>query len=152
MIVGDIIRGIFGDKGLAGGVMDVLKGAGIIKDPEAEARALEALRQYEVSKAGIELDAEKVFAADRDSARKREIEVKDRTPRQIAWVSFVGFFAILLVLMFVNVPVTAKDALLIMLGTLAGIVTSITAYYFGSSSGSARKSETIDRFMKDREK
>lgn len=147
MIFSAISKAIFGDKGLTGGVMDVLKSTGIIKDPELALKAEQALRDYELSKGNQEIQFEQIAAADRDSARKREMEVKDKTPRQIAWVSFVGFFAILIILMFVDVPATAKDALLIMLGTLAGIVTSIAAYYFGSSSGSARKSELIDKLV-----
>lgn len=151
MIIGDLIKGIFGDRGLTGGVMDVLRSTGILKDPEAALKAEEALRAYELAKGSQEIASEQVFAQDRESARKREIEVKDKTPRQIAWVSFIGFFSILLVLMFVHIPATAKDALLIMLGTLAGIVTSITAYYYGSSSGSSRKSEIIDRMLNKKE-
>lgn len=150
MIIGDLIKGIFGDRGLTGGVMDVLRDTGLIKDPEAARKAEEALHAFELAKGQQVIAEEQIFAADRDSARKREMEVKDKTPRQIAWVSFVGFFAILLVLMFVNVPATAKDALLIMLGTLAGIVTSITAYYYGSSSGSTRKNEIIEKMMKEK--
>lgn len=147
MIFGDIIKGIFGEKGLAGGVVDILRSAGVLKDPEAEAKAIQALKELELAKANIELDIERITASDRDSARKREMEIKDSTPRQIAVVSFIGFFGVLLVLMFIDVPTTAKDALLIMLGALSGIVTSITAYYYGSSSGSAKKNETIDRLM-----
>lgn len=150
MIFGDLIKTIFGERGLAGGVVDTLKSVGVIKDSESERRALEAMRQYELEKARIEIEAERIAASDRDSARRREIEVKDKTPRQIAWVSFVGFFAILFALIYVDVPDAAKDALLIMLGTLGGIVTSITAYYYGSSAGSARKNETIDRLMQRR--
>lgn len=147
MIFDDVLKSVFGERGLTGGVMDILKATGILKDPEVALKAETALREFEIAKGGQELDRERVSAADRDSARKREIEVKDKTPRQIAWVSFIGFFLILLTLMFIPVPPTAKDALLIMLGTLAGIVTSISSYYYGSSSGSARKNETIDKLM-----
>ena len=136
---------LFGDKGLAGGVVETLQGIGLLKDPKEAQAALERMKTLELQGEELDLKLLEVEATDRDSARKREIEVKDSTPSKIAWVSFIGFFLILIVLMFVPVPDTAKDALLIMLGTLAGIVSSITAYYYGSSAGSARKSETIDR-------
>lgn len=138
---------LFGDKGLAGGVVDTLQDIGLLKDPKEAQAALERMQALELRGEELDLESLKISAADRDSARKREMEVKDKTPRQIAYVSFVGFFGILIVLMFVEVPASAKDALLIMLGTLAGIVTSITAYYYGSSSGSSRKNDTIDRLM-----
>jgi len=139
---------LFGEKGLAGGVVGTLQDIGLLKDPKEAQAALERMQAIELRGEELDLELLKVSAADRDSARKREMEVKDKTPRQIAYVSFVGFFGILIVLMFVEVPASAKDALLIMLGTLAGIVTSITAYYYGSSAGSSRKNDTIDGLMK----
>ena len=33
MILGDILQGVFGEKGIAGEVVDVLKSSGVIKDP-----------------------------------------------------------------------------------------------------------------------
>lgn len=138
---------LFGDKGLAGGVVDTLQSIGLLKDPKEAQAAIERMKAFELRGEELNLETLKIAATDRDSARKREIEVKDATPRQIAWVSFIGFFLILIVLMFIPVPPTAKDALLIMLGTLAGIVTSITAYYYGSSAGSSRKNDTIDKLM-----
>jgi hypothetical protein len=42
----------------------------------------------------------------------------------------------------------AKDALLILLGTLNGIVVSIIAYYYGTSSGSVSKSKDSAELMK----
>lgn len=107
---------------------------------EAERIALEEIK--------IATEAEKVYADDRKSARDREIAVKDKTPAILATVSFVGFFGILLVMMFIEIPPTAKDPLLIMLGALGAIVTGITQYYYGSSSGSAKKNEMLERVMK----
>jgi hypothetical protein len=58
-----------------------------------------------------------------------------------------GFFVILALLIFVTIPTTAKDALLIMLGTLSSGIMSVLQYYFGSSSGSADKSKLIEQMM-----
>lgn len=54
-----------------------------------------------------------------------------------------GFFLVLLVLMFAPVNQAMKDPLLLMLGALISSFTSIVSYYFGTSSSSAKKDETI---------
>lgn len=60
----------------------------------------------------------------------------------IAFMVLVGFFVILYLLITSKVePSGMRDALLIMVGNLAGMATAIVSYYFGSSSGSARKDE-----------
>jgi len=95
----------------------------------------------------LDIDLERISADDRNSARDREKTVKDHTPAAIALASFVGFFGVLAMLIFHEIPAGAKDALLIMLGALGGIVSSITAYYFGSSSGSRDKSMQIEKLI-----
>jgi hypothetical protein len=55
----------------------------------------------------------------------------------------LGFFVVLLVLMFAPVNQAMKDPLLLMLGALISSFTSIVSYYFGTTSSSAKKDETI---------
>ena len=43
-----ILSGVFGEKGLVGGVVDVLKSTGILKDPEAELKVTLALQDYDL--------------------------------------------------------------------------------------------------------
>ena len=95
----------------------------------------------------LDIDLEKISADDRNSARQREMTVKDKTPAAIAAVSFVGFFGILTLLIFKEIPSGAKDSLMIMLGSLGTLVTTIAAYYYGSSSGSAAKSHQIEKLI-----
>lgn len=60
----------------------------------------------------------------------------------IAFMVLIGFFLILYLLITSKIePSGMRDALLIMVGNLAGMSTAIVSYYFGSSSGSARKDE-----------
>lgn len=92
-------------------------------------------------------DLEKVFAEDRRSAREREIAVKDKTPMVLAFFSFTGFFVILLLLMQIDIPERAHDSLMIMLGLLGAMVTGVTTYYFGSSSGSAAKTTAMNKII-----
>lgn len=86
---------------------------------------------------------EELAFKDRDSARNREINVKDWTPRILAYGITVGFFGLLTFMMKWNVPASNKDMLNIMLGALGGAWVSIVAYYFGSSAGSDRKTQLL---------
>ena len=96
-------------------------------------------------------DAEAIKALevqDRDSARKREEDLKDWTPRVLAGGVTTGFFAVLIWMLMHDVPATTKDVLNIMLGSLGTAWVSIIAYYFGSSSGSDRKTELMAKSTK----
>lgn len=86
---------------------------------------------------------EQIAAGDRDSARKREMEVKDQTPMLLACFVTLGFFGILLFMLRHTVPPTNAAVLNIMLGSLGTAWLAIVYYYFGSSSGSDRKTDII---------
>ena len=101
-----------------------------------------------MKEAGVEL--EKVNAADRDSARKREMAVKDRVPGELAVLVFLGFFGVLAALMFVKVPPEAHDPLVLMLGALGSLVVTIATYYYGSSSGSESTNAIFADALKDK--
>lgn len=85
----------------------------------------------------------KLENADRDSARNREIQVKDRTPKILAYLVTTGFFAMLVFMLFKIIPTENRDILNIMLGALGSTFTSIVAYFFGSTKGSEAKSALL---------
>lgn len=89
-------------------------------------------------------DLEEISFKDRDSARNREIQTKDMTPRILAYGVTVGFFGLMIFMMKWDVPAANKDMLNIMLGALGGAWVSIVSYYFGSSASSKAKDETIN--------
>ena len=116
-----------------------------IKDADPEMllklKTLDAEFQTKMGQLGIDVEA--LANADRASARGREIATGDWTPRLVAAGTFLGFFGICGALAFVDIPTTNATALNMMLGALATGVASIWSYYFGSSSGSARKTEIL---------
>ncbi|TCS62571.1 hypothetical protein [Varunaivibrio sulfuroxidans] len=128
-------------------------------DPKAAAAAiagatpqqLVALKKAESDFAAhmreLDIEMESLAARDRDSARQRQVETKDKMPALIALAALAGFFGILGAMIFVPIPSDAMQPLAIMLGALGTLVTQIGAYYFGSSSGSSRKNAMIERLM-----
>lgn len=96
------------------------------------------------------LDSDKIGADDRDSARKREMELKDWVPGVLGVLTILGFFVVLTLLAWglVSEKVTNSQAFLIMLGSLIAMTKDIYAYFFGSSAGSARKDQTISALSK----
>lgn len=131
-------------------------------DPEQKAKAqLELLKMEkdgELAKMANDTELAKIYAADLDSARKRESEIvtseaaplinKIITPVLAASVLLMTFILFGLVLFDDgDIDPTRKDILIYVLGVLSAIATQIISYYFGSSQGSAAKNHAIDRML-----
>jgi len=90
-------------------------------------------------------DAEALAALgvqDRDSARKREMGVKDFTPRILAYLIIGTAFGVAYGVLFHKMIADS-----VLAGTVVGYLfseaRSVTSYYFGSSQGSAEKSKLL---------
>lgn len=55
----------------------------------------------------------------------------------------IGFFTLLIILVFSAIPEQNKDLLNLVVGALIGSFGTVVTYNFGSSAGSAKKDETI---------
>lgn len=86
---------------------------------------------------------EELANADRASARAREIAVKDMTPKVLAYTVTVGFFGLLACLFYFDVPKDSQPIIYSMVGVLGTAWISVMNYYFGSSSGSAAKTQLL---------
>jgi len=84
-------------------------------------------------------------SADVESARQREIAVRDNTPKVLAYLLTLGFFGILTFLLFGTPPAGAHDILLLMVGSLGTAWAGMIHYYYGSSPGSKLKDATIHK-------
>ena len=101
----------------------------------------ELMSQLEMRIREIELETLRVHANDRDSARKRQMIVKDKTPAVLAVITLMSFFSYIGVVTFLPSGVIdgRMDFINLAVGWLGGSATSVVAYYFGSSAGSRGK-------------
>lgn len=115
----------------------------------ADQKHAEVLGQQDIDLAKLNADHEAAMAStdagDRDSARKREMVVKDSTTPALAWMVVAASVALGGAV--VAGYVTKDPAQATLVGTVIGYVFSeakqVLAYYFGSSKASGRQTELL---------
>lgn len=86
---------------------------------------------------------------DRDSARKRESAVKDRTPAVLAALAVLGFVGLIGVVIYGFTPAEPmRDGFWMLAGAAMVTYKDVYGYYFGSSAGSHAKDATISDLSK----
>jgi hypothetical protein len=99
----------------------------------------------------------KTWISDIQSARQREVELtkatgkKDKNLYVLAWVvvgGFIGLIACLIIMQFVfNRTLQSDPIITLCLGSFATDAGMVIGYFFGSSKGSADKSEMMSRMV-----
>lgn len=125
-------------------------GEAIVKsnNPEILLKLKTAEQEFAAKMKELDIDLEKIAADDRASARQREVAVKDTTPRNLAYLYTGGYFVMIAALFKFGVPEESRDLLNTLVGILSAAEVGIITYYFGSSAGSAKKSEMMDKLLK----
>lgn len=118
---------------------------GATPDQLAAIQAADHDFKIQMAKLGFENESalEKIAADDRANARGREIAVRDKMPAFLAAGITLGFFGVLAFMLRREIPSSSRDVLNVMLGSLGTAWIGVTTYYFGSSAGSARKTEMM---------
>jgi len=121
--------------------------AALDKVRQAESANAVQLQQLAVTAAQAQLTHEielaRVDAEDRANARSMGIATKDWVPKALAMAVTAGFFGILLLMTLRSLPDENRDLMNVILGSLGTAWVSIIGYYFGTSAGSARKTELL---------
>lgn len=117
--------------------------------PEQLLALKKAEQDFVIQMRELDIDLERIGNQDRDSARNREIKLKDVTPKVLAAAVTFGYFGVLFWMLRYGLPTTGgSEAMLVMLGTLGTAWGGIVAYYFGSSAGSRDKNDTISKMTR----
>lgn len=149
-LLGDVIPlpgagGVLRSIGSALGLVDPSP-ADIQRALDSDPDAWTKLREFEMNH---QLELERIQMQDRQSARDREARIVEATGSKdvhlyiMAWTMVVGFFALLCILFFVQVPDTARDLINLAVGALLSSFTAVISYFFGSSKGSADKTRML---------
>jgi len=110
----------------------------------AEIKRIES--DFKVQMKQLDIDLQKIHASDRDSARRRQVEMGDHIPSIIAVMTMIAFFGYIGAVTFSESARSADIGFInIAVGWLGGTASTVVAYYFGSSSGSDKK----DQMLKD---
>jgi uncharacterized YccA/Bax inhibitor family protein len=121
--------------------------ANALGDPASRQAALQAEQAFQAQMAELgyksETDMESLAVQDRESARAREISVKDYTPE-------IGFYLLMVIFAFVihwllkwPVPDSNKAIVYSAIGSLGTLVVMAATYFYGTTRGSENKSATI---------
>jgi hypothetical protein len=90
-----------------------------------------------------EADLAALEVADRKSARDTLTSVRSSIPAILSISVTVGYFGVLLTMIFGGAKVEDSQALMLMLGSLTTAWASVMSFWFGTTFGSARKTELL---------
>ena len=123
-------------------VIEKLQTGGLTADQMAALKTAEANLKIKLRE--LDIDLEKVHAADRDSARNMAIKTGDVwTPRILAFVVLITWGIVQYHLLTAVVDSTMRELVARLLGTLDAALMAVLYYYYGSSAGSAAKNDAL---------
>lgn len=118
---------------------------GITPDQMAAIKAAD--QQFQVRMRELDIDSvtkiEALAVSDRDSARKREMSVGDRTPQILVCAVLLAWVVAQVCLFLMPIPQGNSELLSRALGTLDALLGVSFAYFFGSTAGGKLKSELL---------
>lgn len=122
-------------------------------DPQTLIRLKELDQEFKTTMINAGIKLEEIAAADRNSARQREVQAGDHwTPRVLASVVVGGFLACVYAVLSGYVNGLDDPAVVGIVGTLIGYTSAkadqVVSYYFGSSASSKAKDDTISTIAK----
>lgn len=129
---------------------------------ELDNELAKATMQYEVQMATLGVQEKQIEMQDRDSARVNQSRIQESEHASWLAKNVQPFLALVIIALTFGIywyiifygnkqqldESGMKDLVIYILGALTTIVTQVVAYFFGSSSGSAAKSKTLEAMTK----
>lgn len=117
--------------------------SGMTPDQLIALKRIDGEVKVKLAEGGIRL--EEIHAGDRDSARKMQTATGSWAPAVLAAVTVLGFFGTLLALVSGSAIMPKEYELLVggLIGTLGACLTQVFNYFFGSTAGSAAKTDLL---------
>jgi hypothetical protein len=131
--------------------------AAIARDPNTAQQFKTALIQAEADARRQEFEALKAQLTDVQNARSQTVSLAQaRSPIAygavvVSTIVLLGFAVMLWLAIKEEVPANQRDMVTLLLGTLAGMASSVVAYWVGSSSGSMQKNAAMERALTSRQ-
>ena len=130
--------------------------AAIARDPNLAVQFKTALIQAEADARRLEHEAIVAQLRDVQSAREQTVRLAE-AKSSIAYgavlvsaIVLVGFAVMLWLVIREEVPANQRDMVTLLLGTLAGMASSVVAYWVGSSNGSMQKNASLEKALAQR--
>ena len=111
--------------------------------PEQLVELQKAEQEFQLALRHANLEEQRIDAADRGSARRRQVDMQDWTPSVIGALIILGFFIVLGAMVARRLPEGTETEFSIMLGALATMTAAVVNYFFGSSAGSKEKTRLM---------
>ena len=116
-----------------------------ISDSKLTPEQVSSIRQAEIEFQKFlgqnKIDLERINMENTKSAREMHVANKSRTPQVLSFAITLGFFGVLYYMLAMESK--PSEALLIMLGSLGTAWAAVCNFWFGSTAGSARKTDLL---------
>jgi hypothetical protein len=112
----------------------------VVTDPTKLAELTAMLNKLE---AETTVKLAELAVSDRNSARQREMTLRDWTPSTLAWLIVIIFAAAQWYVFTHSLPTGSETLVARVLGTLDMALGLVLGYYFGSSASSEKKTEYL---------
>ena len=133
--------------GLSDKTVEAVKGAVMGASPETLLALKEADQNFALQMQSLGFqnvkDLEAIAAADRDSARKMQMENKSFMPAVITAGILSSFAGTLVVMFFIPIPLANRDMIIYMVGQLSGFAGSAVAFWLGTTRQSEDKTRML---------
>lgn len=147
-LAGLAVKTIGDALGLSQSTEDTVSAALAGATPETLLKLKQADQEFAVKMKELDIHLEEIDAGDRDSARKMQVSTRSLVPPLLATLVTVGFFGILIGLMYGVLKTEDNNELLILLGALSSSWGMVVSFYFGSSQQSHMQTRIMGEKVK----